>query len=77
MNTSVTSDENPDTSPPNESSSPPWKKQKVSKPKHGLTSKVTTNKKLVISAGRPRNKGSAEAGGAEIIMVELRVELRP
>ena len=31
MNPSVTSDENPDTSPPNESSSPPWKKQKVSK----------------------------------------------
>lgn len=65
MNPSVTSDENPDTSPPNESSSPPWKKQKVSKPKHGLTSKVTTNKKLVISAGRPRNKEQKDALAAK------------
>lgn len=44
LNPSVASDENPETSPPNESSSPPRKKKKVSKPKHGLTSKVTKTK---------------------------------
>lgn len=70
LNPSVASDENPETSPPNESASPPRKKKKVSKPKHGLTSKVTKTKdkktkKLVISAGRPRNKEEKDALAAK------------
>ena len=69
LNPSVTSDKNPEISPPNESSSPLRKKKKVSKPKHGLTSKVKTKnkktKKLVISASCLRNKEQKDALAAK------------